>query len=79
MAEWRLKLAVAGSMLGMLGTGGIYLAPILLVYIVSYYHSLGQTSLTLEDGTWVSLAQLVVTAFAGLAAAKLTDYVSPRG
>lgn len=66
-------------MLGVLGTGGIYLAPILLVYIVSYYHLLGQTSLTLEDGTWVALTQLGVMAVAGVAAAKLTDFVSPRG
>jgi hypothetical protein len=78
MKEWRVRLAVAGGVLGVLGTGGIYLAPILLVYVISFYHLCGQTHLTLEDGAWMGPCQLGTTALAGLVAAKLPDYVSPR-
>jgi len=74
----RAHWAVVGGMLGTLGTGGVYLTSILLVYVVSYYRLRGETHLTLEDGTWISPCLACTTALAGPFAAKLTDYVVPR-
>lgn len=78
MAGCRANLAVLGGVLGILGTGGIYLTSILLVYVISYYRLKGESDLTLEDGTWISPCLALTTALAGPMAAKLTDYIIPR-
>jgi hypothetical protein len=78
MGSARAKWAIVGGMLGTLGTGGIYLTSILLVYVISYYRLHGETALTLEDGTWISPCLASTTALAGPFAAKLTDYIEPR-